>query len=80
MPIAIIVPEGLNPIGNNEWEEIEVAVDSGVTENVCPDTLVSSPIASGPAFVRGVKYEVASGVQLPNLGERKLVGHLEGGR
>ena len=27
MPPAIIEPEGLNPIGNNEWEEIEFAVD-----------------------------------------------------
>ena len=56
MPLAIIEPEGLRPIGNNEWEEIEVAVDSGATENVMsPDVLVSVPITSGPAFVRGAK-------------------------
>ena len=44
-----------------------------------PDTLVSVPITSGPAFVRGTKYEVANGVQTPNLGERKFVGHMEDG-
>ena len=50
MPLATIEPEGLNPIGNHGWEEIEVAVDSGATENVMsPDTLVSVPITSGPA-------------------------------
>ena len=80
MPLAIIEPEGLNPIGNNEWEEIEVAVDSGATENVMsPGTLTSRPITSVPAFVRGVKYEVANGVQIPNLGERKFLGYMEDG-
>ena len=54
-PLAGIEPEGLNPIGSNEWEEIVVAVDSGATENVMsPNILVSVPITSGPAFVRGV--------------------------
>ena len=38
-------------IGNNEWEEIGVAVDSGATENVMsPDTLVSVPITPGPSL------------------------------
>lgn len=61
MPLATIEPEGLSPIGCNEWEEIEVAVDSGSAENVMsPKTLERVPITSGPAFVRGVKYEVAN--------------------
>ena len=80
MPLATIEPGGLNLIGGNEWEEIEVAVDSGATENVMsPDALASVPITSGPAFVSGVKYEIANGVQIPNLGERKFVGHMENG-
>ena len=58
-PLATIEPAGWNPIGSNAREEIEVAVDSGATENVMsPDTLVSVPITSGPALVGGVKYEV----------------------
>ena len=70
----------MSPIGNSEWEEIEVAVNSGATENVMsPDTLKSVPITSGPAFVRGVEYEVANGVQIPNSSERKVVGHMGDG-
>ena len=66
MPLAIIEPQGLNPIGNNEREEIEVAVDSGATENMMsPDTLVNMPTTCGPAFVRGAKYEIANGVPTP---------------
>ena len=80
MPLATIEPEGLSPIGNSEWEEIEVAVDSGATENVMsPKTLERVPITSGPAFVRGVKYEVANGVQIRNLGEGEFVRHMEDG-
>ena len=76
MPLAIIEPEGLSPIGNNEWEEIEVVVDRGATENVMsPDALVSVPITSGLAFVRGVQYEVANGEQIPNLGEKVCRPH-----
>ena len=36
-------------------------------------------ITEGPAFVRGVQYEVANGVQTPNLVERKFVGVTEEG-
>ena len=36
-------------------------------------------ITEGAAFKRGVKYEVANGVQIPNLGERKFVGVTEEG-
>ena len=56
-PIATVEAEGLNPIANEEWKEIEVAVDSGATENVISlDISVSVPITPGPAFMRGVKY------------------------
>ena len=73
-------PEGLNPIADSEWEEIEVAVDSGATENVMgPDTLVGVPITNGPAIMRGVEYEVANGVLFPNLGERKIGDHMQDG-
>ena len=44
-----------------------------------PDTLVSVPITSGPAFARGVKYEVANAVQIPNLREWKFAGHMGDG-
>ena len=31
-------------------------------------------ITEGPTFARGVKYEVANGVQIPKLGGRTFVG------
>ena len=36
-------------------------------------------ITEGAACKRGVKYEVANGVQIPNVGERKLAGVTEEG-
>ena len=62
------------PIGSNEWEEIEVPVDSGATENaMSPDALVSVPITSSPAFVRGAKYEVANGSRFPTPASESLL-------
>ena len=53
---------------------------SGATENVMSlDALASVPITSGAAFARGVKYEVADGVQNLNVGERKFAGHMGDG-
>ena len=31
-------------------------------------------ITEGPASKRGVKYEIANGVEIPHLGERKFLG------
>ena len=36
-------------------------------------------IASGPAHLRGVEYQVADGTRIPNLGERRFVGYTEDG-
>ena len=36
-------------------------------------------IKPGVASKRGVKYEVANGTRIPNLGERKFVAHSEEG-
>ena len=57
------------------WEEIEMAVDSGATETVIgPEELNSVETKEGAAFKRGVKYEVANGVRIPNLGEKVFQG------
>jgi hypothetical protein len=72
-PIRTIEPEGINAIVSGPWEEIELAVDSGATESVVPDSLPSSiPTTPGPASRRGVEYEVANGERLPNEGEKKF--------
>ena len=34
MPLMTVEPNGINPIDNEEWVEIDVAVDSGATETV----------------------------------------------
>lgn len=79
--IKTVEPHADSAVGNEEWVEIDVAIDSGATETVMsPESLEGVVgITEGPAFVRGAKYEVANGVQISNLGERKFVGVTKGG-
>ena len=67
-------------VGNDGWEEIEMTVDSGASETVVGDGMImSSEVREGPASRRGVEYEMANGVRIPNLGEQRFVAHtLEG--
>ena len=75
-----IVPEGLNNVGDQEWEELEMTVDSGATETVInEDMLQNIELKQGQAFKRGVKYEVANGEVIDNLGEKSFEGVLESG-
>jgi hypothetical protein len=81
-PIKTIEPNNLNNISEDGvWEEIELAVDSGATESVVPSTLPASiPTVDGPASKRGVLYEVASGHQIPNEGEKRFSAVTEEGK
>ena len=76
-----IEPHGINTVGEEEWVEIDVAVDSGASETVMSEKTLAGviEITEGPACKRGVMYEVANGVQIPNLGERKFVGFIGDG-
>ena len=75
-----VLPEGVNNVSEQEWEEIEMAVDSGATETVVGEGMLTSiDTKPGSAFRRGVKYEVASGELIPNLGEKRFVGVCENG-
>ena len=80
-PFVTIEPEGFNALNcESDWEEIDLAVDSGATETVVnEDMLESIDTKAGPASKRGVEYEVANGVRIPNLGEKKFVAVSEGG-
>ena len=80
-PIKTIEPEQINNItADGKWEEIELAVDSGATESVGPAELVAHvPTLPSPASQRGVMYEVASGHQIPNEGEKKFEAITEEG-
>ena len=63
-----------------DWEEIELAVDSGATETVMgEDMLMSVETKPGHASKKGVRYEVANGTIIPNLGEKQFKGISEEG-
>jgi len=56
-----VEPESLNNVVG-EWEEIEMAVDSGATETVLGGEMLKTvETKPGDASRRGVKYEVADG-------------------
>ena len=77
-----IVPEGVNSMEADpeEWQEVEMAVDSGATETVVsPDMLTNIETTEGSAYRRGVQYEVASGELIDNKGEKRFEGHGEHG-
>ena len=73
--LGTVVPEGVNMINaSGDWEELEMAVDSGATETVIGEDMVSSvDLKEGEPFKRGVQYEVASGTLIPNLGEKRFI-------
>ena len=68
-------PEALRSCKVDEanWEVVEFAVDSGASETVMPDHLAKF-VTTQPnaASQRGVKYEVANGEVIPNLGQKEL--------
>jgi lysophospholipid acyltransferase (LPLAT)-like uncharacterized protein len=80
--LQAIYPGGVNSvIENGEWEQIELAVDSGATETVVgEDMLLSVATTEGESFKRGVEYEVASGTTIPNLGEKCFIAVAEEGQ
>ena len=63
---------------NDEWEEMDVAVDSGSTENVVGSEMLRS-VATVPGGKKGVQYEVANGVLVENEGEKKVFIETEEG-
>ena len=78
--LGTIDPEIINVLEDPEWEEVEFAVDSGATETVTGEnTLKSVKLLEGQEFKRGVKYEVANGIIIPNLGKHKFLGITDDG-
>ena len=73
--LTVIQPEGeLQAVIDDEWELVEAAVDSGATENVMSEkALQSVETTEGVSSRRGVSYEVANGIRIPNLGEKRFV-------
>ena len=80
MLLETVEPDTLNSLEDPAWEEIELAVDSGATETVIGENILKSiDLTEGMAYKRGVKYEVANGIRIPNLGEKKFIGVTENG-
>ena len=77
-----IVPAGVNAMEEiPEWEELEMAVDSGATETVVGEDMIKGiETKPGEGARRGVQYEVASGELIPNLGEKNFVAYGEQGQ
>ena len=63
-----------------EWEALDMAVDSGASESVVSDEMITSVgTVEGDAMRKGVRYEVADGTLIPNLGEKQFVAVSDGG-
>lgn len=66
-------------IGDEEFVQVDMMVDSGATETVmaewCLDGVID--ISEGAALKRGIHYECANGTQIPNLGGRRFLGTIE---
>ena len=52
-----------------EWEELELCVDSGASATVIGENMLKA-IAAQPGKA-GVEYEVADGIKIPNLGQKR---------
>ena len=80
--LGIRMPSGLNAVEEvaPEWEEIEMAVDSGASESVVSEDMLNGvETLEGKAKKMGVQYEVADGTLIPNLGEKKYVAVSDAG-
>ena len=80
--LGIRMPAGLNAVEEvaPEWEEIEMAVDSGASESVVSEEMLQGvETVEGYAKKNGVQYEVADGTLIPNLGEKKYVAVSDAG-
>ena len=74
--VLAIEPEGVHAVNSSGgWEEVKLALDSGATETVIsPHVLQGHELHEGAPFKRGVEYEVANGVQIPNLVRKAIRG------
>ena len=69
--LRTVVPEGVNSMGGvPEWEEIEMAVDSGACDNVMdPEELPHYDVKETRASINGVQFASATWEPIPDLGE-----------
>ena len=66
-------PQCLSPLLSGAWEYFEAILDSGATVTVVPPHLAKEyEILEGEASKAGVKYDIANGEEIPNLGEKLM--------
>ena len=75
------MPEGLKSVEEApEWEVLETAMDSGASESAFNDEMLTRvETVEGEAMKKGVQYEVADGILIPNLGEKKPIAVSDNG-
>ena len=63
-----VEPEGLNTVAQpGEWTKLKIYVDSGATETVVGDEMLgNNETVEGECARRGVEYEVANVIRIPN--------------
>ena len=65
---------------STEWIQVELTADTGACDTVMPvDMCESIPIVPSLQSIRELKYEVANGEEIPNLGERRCLMWTEHG-
>ena len=76
---ASLCPVGPSVEQDDEWIEVELTADSGACDTVIPKGMCKGiPIMPSLQSLHGLKYEVASGADIPNLGERRCQMWTEG--
>ena len=64
--------QSLRPL-SNEWEKLTAILDSGASVIVVPPQVGRDyEVTRGDAAAAGVRYEIADGNEIPNLGEKLL--------
>ena len=63
----------MRPLLSNDWEYVQFMSDSGATTIVIPPHVGKAyDIQPSDASKAGVKYEIANGDEIPNLGEKLM--------
>ena len=75
-----IEPEGSNSMAEADWELITMYVDSGATETVLTEQMLSMlELKESVHSKRGVEYEVANGIKIQNKKKKNSIGHTGAG-
>ena len=64
--------QSLKPLASG-WEKLQMILDSGASVSVVPPSVGRDyEVVRGEAAMAGVRYEIADGNEIPNLGEKLL--------